>query len=317
MKVVKKALASFFKKKRQIDNSDRFNLVLFRGNPSYLEDFTFNSEYLLSLIEEDVENINTIHVENVIFMALTFLIDIYARVGNKFFRIIILTDQDTKDVEREFMVKDLLDITREMPIFIDIVRLNMKPQRDKSKEKLETIINWAKGGELIYVPKIKKQLADVMEKLADKKYNETDDVFEEVREIKIPDKHSLFYENIAVDPKMIEKPGEMKCMACFGTQEDGNKLYECPSCGNAVMHEVCWVYWSKTANIGVRHIFRCPICYALLKMPREFIEDILGVEIEEKIEETIQNVQVADQTEMLMEKDKEAPKLIESLLDSI
>nr|MDO8110963.1 hypothetical protein [Candidatus Sigynarchaeota archaeon] len=52
-KLIKGGLKKFFEKKRSLDESDRFNLVLFHGNPSYLEDFTFKSEYLLSLIDED------------------------------------------------------------------------------------------------------------------------------------------------------------------------------------------------------------------------------------------------------------------------
>nr|MDO8118217.1 hypothetical protein [Candidatus Sigynarchaeota archaeon] len=84
-KLVKNGIKKFFEKKHEIDESDRFNLVLFRGNPSYLEDFTFKVEYLLSLIDEDPKSINAIPIENVIFMSLTFLIEVFKKVGQKFF----------------------------------------------------------------------------------------------------------------------------------------------------------------------------------------------------------------------------------------
>jgi hypothetical protein len=319
MRMVKGGLKAFFEKKHAADKSDRFNLVLFHGNPSYLEDFTFKFEYILSLIDEDPQHINTVPVENVIFMCLTFLIEVFKKVGQKFFRIIILTDQDTKPVTKEFMVQDLLDITKEMPVYIDIVRLNVKQgQEDENEMKVRSIIKMSKGGELIYVPKPKKLLDTIMEELAEKKFNEAD-IWEEELEIKIPDKHASFYENISEDVKIVEAPGDMKCMACFKTVGDSNMLFKCAVCGNAVMHERCWAFWSKTANIGVRNVYRCPICFSLLKMPREFIEDVLGVEVaQEAIQATVQNVQVADQTELLREKDsKTAPKLIESLLDSL
>nr|MDO8117826.1 hypothetical protein [Candidatus Sigynarchaeota archaeon] len=319
MKKFKGALSTFFAAKRNIDKTDRFNLVLFRANPSYLEDFTFKAEYLLSLIDEDVKHINTIPVENVIFMSLTFLIEVYKRVGNKFFRIIIVTDQDMKPVTSEFMVKDLLDITKEMPVYIDVLRINVQEDKDPNKAKLDEIIKWSKGGELIYVEKQKK-LERIMVELADKKFNEDEGVFELIKEIKIPDKYAGFFENMSEDLKTIQNHPDVKCMACFKTELPGNKLFTCPSCGNSIMHEVCWAHWSKTANIGVRHVFRCPICFSLLRLPRAFIEDILGAVVEEEEElsqAVVQNVVVADQTERLMEKDKEAPKLIESLLDSI
>lgn len=317
VKILREALAGFFKKKHELDNSDRFNLVLFRGNPAYLENFTFKSDYLLSLIKDDVQAINTIPVENIIFMALTFLIDVYKSVGNKFFRIIILTDQDMKHVQNEFMVQDLLGITKEMPVFIDVVRINVKPGDDSDREKLEKVINMSKGGELVYVPKSKKLGAALLE-LAEKKFNENEDVFEEVREIKIPDEHAMFYENLASDPRIIDEPGTTKCVACFQTEQPGNMLFTCPFCENAVMHETCWAYWSKTSNIGVRHVFRCPICYRMLRLPRAFVEDVLGAQEDEVIDETVQNVVVTDQTEALKAQDDEnAPKLIEALLDTL
>jgi hypothetical protein len=322
-KLVKSGIKKFFERKHELDESDRFNLVLFRGNPSYLEDFTFKVEFLLSLIDEDPKSINTIPIENVIFMSLTFLIEVFKKVGQKFFRIIILTDQETKPISKEFMVQDLLDITKEMPVYIDIVRLNVKQGDEPENEaKIRQIIKWSKGGELIYVPKPKKLLETVLETdLAEKKFNEAD-IWEEEKEIKIPDKYAAFYENISEDPKMVDAPGDMKCMACFKKVEDGNKLFKCSVCGNAVMHEKCWAFWSKTANIGVRQVFRCPICFSLLKLPREFIEEILGKVVEEELKEVVeatqQNVQVVDQLELLKEKDsKTAPKMIESLLDSL
>nr|MDO8085983.1 hypothetical protein [Candidatus Sigynarchaeum springense]MDO8119528.1 hypothetical protein [Candidatus Sigynarchaeota archaeon] len=69
-------------------------------------------------------------------------------------------------------------------------------------------------------------------------------------------------------------------------------------------------------------MYRCPICFSLQKLPREFIEEILGKVVEEEVKEAIEatqaNVQVVDQLEVLKEKDsKTAPKLIESLLDSL
>ncbi|MHA1683640.1 MAG: vWA domain-containing protein [Promethearchaeota archaeon] len=307
LKVVKDALNAFMNKKSQIDNSDRFNLVLFRGNPSYLEDFTYKKEYLLSLINEDPKHFNPVRVESFIFMALTFLIEVFKKVGNKFFRLIILTDQDMKPIEQEFMVKDLLRITRDMPVFIDIIRLNMTEGKDPNREKLKEIISWSQGGELIYIPKIKKLEAELI-KLAEKKFNENEDVFEEVKVLKINPEHADFYENIAQDPRMIQEK-DLKCMACF----DQGMLFECPVCQNAKMHENCWAFWSKSSNIGIRHIFRCPICYSLLKLPPGFVEEILGAE-EEVIEEAISNIEVSDQDEILREKDKETPNMIESLL---
>jgi hypothetical protein len=326
MRVVKGALEKLFETKHAKDNTDRFNLVLFRGNPAYLEDFTFKKDYLLSLVKEDVEDINTVPVESVIFMALTFLIEVYKKVGNKFFRIIIFTDQDMKPVTKEFIVQNLLDITKEMPVYVDIIRLNVKDgTKDDSDAKLRQLISWSKGGELIYVPKLKK-LDEIIPELAEKKWNDQEDIFEEIKEIKIPEAYADFYENLSMDPAVIENPGETKCMACFQQTQDNNMLFKCPSCDNAIMHEVCWAHWSKTSNIGVRHIFRCPICFTMLKLPRPFVDEVLGPieeeeaapEVAQVTQEVAQNVQVADQNELLKEKDQKAePKLIEQLLDSI
>ena len=34
----------------------------------------------------------------------------------------------------------------------------------------------------------------------------------------------------------------------------------------------CWAHWAKTSNIGLPYVFRCHICFNLIKLDKDFVE---------------------------------------------
>ncbi len=84
-------------------------------------------------------------------------------------------------------------------------------------------------------------------------------------------KQKTFLEIIAADlvPKSAEKTGT-KCQICFNS-EPQSELRQCPNCKN-VLHLPCAGKWAENQNLGFPNVFRCPFCFFLLKVPRNYVD---------------------------------------------
>ena len=105
-----------------------------------------------------------------------------------------------------------------------------------------------------------------------------------------------FLEVIASDMEKITDiiaDTELKCQICFQKvctcqiMDDYQHIRRCPNC-RKVLHQCCAGKWSEQQNtksnfIGFPNVFRCPYCFYLLKVPREFVDfDNILYQLQEK-----------------------------------
>src|SRR4030042_4412330 len=89
-----KDLDAFFRLKQEADQTDRFNFIAFqKSGPTYLEDFSFNLDLVRDTLEKVRKRWGEVNFAGGFFLALTFILDVFKKVGGKTFRIISLNDQ--------------------------------------------------------------------------------------------------------------------------------------------------------------------------------------------------------------------------------
>jgi hypothetical protein len=272
-----KIVVDFFALKQDIDNSDRFNLCAFQNRgPVYLEDFTFNLQYFTKLLRGlDARLVPDPDVIGGIIVAVTFMIDVFKKVGGKTFRLVVLTDRGTPamDGSKVEITNTLVDQVKELPFILDIVRIGVKDELEDMR--LDRLAKRAGGG--IYYARSLKDLIPVMERLSKKKdlgYLDgpgTD-------HFKVSPLTEAFFANCAAKPMPVKAGGNgTKCQVCFEVvnEKSGSaQVVKCPCCGTAV-HPECWAQWAESSNIGVPYLFRCHQCFNLLRLDPEFVADVI------------------------------------------
>jgi len=302
MTIFFEALETFFKKKLSIDSSDRFNFILFEERkPHFLEDFTNDYEQLLAALKS-LKSLNIkVDIASALFGAVPLFIDEYKKIGDKSFRLIIFIDSGTPTVS-EFhvpIIGDLIDkIKEQMMFFIDIIGINTEDPLEEAK--ITKLANKTKGD--FYKIKDIYHLAESLVLLTEKK---------EIKSIGTLDKDessseelNRFYEYFAQDPIPIDVA--KTCSVCF--IKDKERMVKCPICGT-IAHKSCWAKWAKTSHIGIPHLFRCHICYNLMKLDREFVLKVqLGMSTEEVQKEEPEALTAEETDPRWEEYDKETEK---------
>ena len=267
MRQVYNSIADFMKNKQFVDPSDRFNLIVFlRDGPNYLDHFTFDPENILQTLKSLNKNITSANIAGGIFLAITFIIEVYKKISEKIFRLFILVDDGAYEIPDEYLLalEELIRKVKDMPFFIDTILIG-SPYSDQAQKllKLTNLCN----GELYGIKNI-KDLNPILTSLSEKKYvSEPSFVKQRLRMI-LPD-NQPFYINLADVPNKVN--GIATCSICF--QRDDHGIVKCPSC-DTIAHDVCWAQWTETSNIGIPHVFRCHNCFNILKLDKEFILDV-------------------------------------------
>jgi len=282
MRILYDALNEFCSIKQENDPSDRFNIILFEQNgPNYLEDFTLNKENLIIALQSMEPILARANVAGGVMVAITFIIDVFKRISNKCFRLIILTDSGSLKIPEQFIpvLENLIDQVKDMPFIMDLVRIGI----DDPKEDLKLMRLARRCHGDIHEINALRSLSDILSVLAIKKdLSLIEDFGDEKYEI--PEDNQPFYENLA--DKVEELNKEETCAVCF--QKDDKGLVRCPSC-ETIAHKKCWSMWAKTSNIGVPNLFRCHSCYNLISLDKDYVIAVLlgqePVEKEIKIEE--------------------------------
>ncbi|HMF32199.1 MAG TPA: hypothetical protein VKK79_12325 [Candidatus Lokiarchaeia archaeon] len=119
---------------------------------------------------------------------------------------------------------------------------------------------------------------------------------------KEPPKKKTFLEILAADMKPLSEEAS-KCQICFNI-EPADVLRECPNC-KKVLHLSCAGQWAENQNLGFPTVFRCPFCFFLLKVPRNFVDFSKFVQ---KFEETKQEYQEAHASPQ-MDEAEEKPQI--------
>ncbi len=260
-------IGDFMQNKQSIDPSDRFNLIWFQDDgPNYLDHFTFDPEYILKTLKSLGKNITKANIAGGIFIAITFIIEVFKKISEKFFRLLILVDDGAYEIPDEFLpaLEELIKKVKDMPFFIDIILMG-SPYSDQA-QKLLKLANLS-NGELFGIKNV-KDLNPILTELSEKKrVSEPSFVKQKLRMI-LPD-NQPFYINLADDPKNVDNIAT--CSICFHKDDEG--IVKCPSCDTPA-HEVCWAQWADTSNIGIPHVFRCHNCFNILKLDKNYIQDV-------------------------------------------
>lgn len=298
------AIADFMRKKQAIDVSDRFNFITFQKNgPTYLDHFTFEPELILNTLKSFERKIVRANLAGGIFVAITFIIDVFKKISEKVFRLIILADDGSHKIPFHYLpvLEDLIEKVKDMPFFIDVIRVNAEDIQEG--HKLAGLVKKT-SGKFFDLEKI-KELGSVLSSLSEKKYIKVPAFYEKKKQSFIPEENKPFYANLGDDPLNVEGIGT--CAICF--QRDDTGLVRCPSC-ETIAHEKCWAQWAKTSNIGIFYVFRCHNCFNLLKLDKQFVFDIHAGK--EPTKEEIKQIKRRDMVNYLREQEaKEKPKVIQ------
>ncbi|HME54220.1 MAG TPA: hypothetical protein VKM55_18495 [Candidatus Lokiarchaeia archaeon] len=306
MDAVVKALENFFKLKSSLDPSDRFNLIFFtEKGPMYVEDFTFKWDLLVQLLKDYHEGIVNPSFENGLFLALTFILDIYKLVSGKYFRILVIKDGSVPEITKDFLVNDLIDKVKPMPVFLDVLVLGMYD--DPDQEKIKNMIAASQGGDLLSATTF-EEFTKMLEQAATNKKEIKVGLWDKKPDYKMDPEHKEFFEKLSASLVPVEEVrSDSKCTVCFKpTSPIGgtDALVQCPACKTA-FHDTCLVSWANQSNIGIDNVFRCPICFYLINLP-EFLVDEINNGTSESFESFLQEI---DQIEVLKAKDAEKSEL--------
>ncbi len=266
-KQVSTAISEFMKNKQITDPSDRFNLIVFlKDGPNYLDHFTFDPELILKTLKSLSKDISKANIAGGIFIAISFIIEVFKKISEKFFRLLILVDDGAYEIPDNILpaLESLVKRVKDIPFFIDTVLIG-SPYSDQAQKllKLTNLCN----GELFGINEA-KELNPILMELSEKKRVSTPSfVTQKIRMI-LPDNQPFFI-NLADEPNKVNKVAT--CSICF--QSDDQDVVTCPSC-DAIAHKVCWAQWAETSNIGISHVFRCHNCFNILKLDEQFITDV-------------------------------------------
>jgi len=265
--IVFDALKEFLEKKNSIDRSDRFNIILFQEDgPNYLEGFTLNPENILIALKSLEPMLARANVASGMILAMTFIIDVYKKISDKCFRLIILTDQESHKIPEQYLpvLEHLIDQVKDMPFIIDVIRVKV----DDPVEDLKLLDLVRRTGGNLHEAFDVRDLFPILDKLSEKRIFSSFSLLDEDVNTEIKYENYAFYENLAQDPHLLVEPST--CSICF-QKEVRDGLVQCPSC-EAIAHKPCWAQWAKTSHIGIRNLFRCHNCFNLLKLDNEFVQ---------------------------------------------
>ena len=300
--IVYDALKEFLDKKKSMDQSDRFNVILFQEDgPNYLEDFTLNPENVLIALKSLEPMLARANIAGGIMVAITFIIDVFKKISDKCFRLVILTDQGSYKIPEQYVpvLENLIDQVKDMPFIIDIVRVKVNdPVEDL---KLLDLVRRTSGNlhEIFDI----RDLISVLDKLAEKRSFSSFSLYDEDINTEIQYEHYPFYEHLAADPILLCATGT--CSICF--KEDKKDLVQCPSC-ETIAHKSCWAQWAKTSNIGISNLFRCHNCFNLIKLDREYVHLVQSGSMPSVEEIKVEVVDLQEYEESL--ETSEGPKII-------
>ena len=304
MSRVYEALADFMSKKQASDMSDRFNFISFQEHgPSYLDHFTFDPEIVLKSLKSFEGNAVRANLAGGIFVAISFIIDVYKKISQKVFRLILLADDGSHLIQLHHLplLEDLIDKVKDMPFYIDVIRINA--ENVEEGQKLAGLVKRTKG-KFFDIEKV-KELGSVLTTLSEKKYIRIPPHYQQQQKVTISEENKPFYANLADVPVKVEGIGT--CAICF--QRDDSGIVQCPAC-EIIAHKKCWAQWAKTSNIGISYVFRCHNCFNILKLDEQFVFDVNSGK--EPTKEELKKIKRQDMVDYLRTQEaKEEPKVIQ------
>ncbi|TFG06919.1 MAG: hypothetical protein EU539_06390 [Promethearchaeota archaeon] len=275
MASVYEALSLFSNLKKSTDPSNRFNIIFFQEDgPNFLESFTLNPDYIIMALKSLEPVIVKGNVGGGIFLSISIIIDVFKKVSEKSFRLIVLSDSGSPKIAPLYMpiLESMTELIKCMPFTIDVVRVGTHDGEEDTK--LMRLAARANG--TIHRINDISSLSSILKIIATQKEKSNDEGKKEEK-LHIPKEKQFFYINLADDPIKVNHPDT--CSICY--KKDFNAMLKCPNCG-VMTHKICLALWSKDSSIGIPNIFRCHNCYYLIKLDETFVE---RVKLAQKVEE--------------------------------
>ena len=199
---VSSAITEFMRNKQISDPSDRFNLIMFlKDGPNYLDQFTFDSDHILKTLKSLSKDINRANIAGGIFIAITFIIEVFKKISEKFFRLLILVDDGAYEIPDAILpaLEELIKKVKDMPFFIDTVLIG-SAYSDQA-QKLLKLTNLCNGE--LYGIKGVKDLNPILMELSEKKRVSVPSFTKQQIRMILPDNEPFFI-NLADDPNTIK-----------------------------------------------------------------------------------------------------------------
>ncbi len=314
----KEILDDFLERRIQIDPSGRILLIPYNC-PKLNITHEFNP--ISDPIAQNFLNIsNIMELENskiefllndALKLAMQKLIAVFKTIRDRTLRLIIISNEVSKQ-NPQFYQK-ILDIINgvgcKLDVIFDIVCFNKDFVGDKSLLGLFKTVRDKTNGSL-YEIENEKSFTEAFSKIVEKK----DVLIQEILGKKMYTEPQEFLEIIASDLLQIDEildDSELICQICFtkecacqGILDFYTHGRKCPNCGK-IMHLCCAGKWAENQNlehnyIGFPTVLRCPFCFYLLKVPKEFVnfDEILEklqkkyIESKKKFEERLKSEQI-------------------------
>ncbi|TXT58881.1 MAG: hypothetical protein BAJALOKI2v1_290037 [Promethearchaeota archaeon] len=318
-KYITKAIENYIEEKNKKYEGGLFGLLIFQkdGTPVFIKGKK-DAEIIVNALEENWKNRpkDQSFFENGLFYLFSYIADTVRKKAQQY-RIIIITDtpSDLNESYQEALF-DLVSKIKHFPTFIDVIRVSEEGKRFfKDDVKLNILTSDTKGG--IFYIHGKRELYKIIDKLV--KQKELINTFtDQPDEFKISKEDYYFYNNLASE---LKKKYPVENLICYFCHEeicpvctdvhDIPKI--CNECGSA-FHNCCAINYTIDHNIGIPHIFRCPNCQSMLKIPEE---EIVSVSPEISEEASVEEYMKMEEESRLTEEERQGELSIDEMEEEI
>ncbi len=288
-------MREFVKERVKIDYRDRGFLIVFSDKiHTPMADFDVFSQNMINQIQSSFDQSESLTNLDVQSWALNFqkalqigvqrCISTFKQIRNKTLRLLIIVNQLPSGLPETYnaSLRDTIERTAQrLDIMIDVVHITgAKTASLFYIDNSYKIICEMTGG-IYYQIQNESQLEEAFEKIVKKKKI----LLKSYVSNREYTTEKEFLEVIASPTEKITDllgDADLKCQICFKKEctcdiiDSYQHLRRCPNCSK-IIHNCCSGKWAEQQNsksnfIGFPNVFRCPYCFYLLKVPREFVD---------------------------------------------
>ncbi|TXT53359.1 MAG: hypothetical protein BAJALOKI1v1_2490001 [Promethearchaeota archaeon] len=264
-------IETFIEENNKFNKKSTYGLVLFRNSKELYTIYNQDATLILDAIKDiwEERDLERSYFENGLYEILAYVFKL-SRTWRKIYRIIVLTDAPSSSSEDyHSALYELILKAKNFSIYLDIIRVGDKKFYEDDV-KLKIISSETFGGTLYC--RESKQLKKYLSSLVGSReqYSYKSSFKNEVSPRDYP-----FFERLATDLISLSSSDVISCFFCHTDlcpicEKPQDELHKCFNC-NTAFHDCCIVEYSKTNNIGIPHIFRCPKCESLLKIDKHLL----------------------------------------------
>ncbi len=287
-------MGKFVEDRLKIDYRDRYYACFFDSEVSCpMSSFENFSSSLINQIDKEVKKSNSLGIIEPNKWAQNFittlqkgtqkLISSFKEIRNKTLRMILILNQlpSISKTFAESIEQTVEKTAQRLDVIIDVILIvGLKPLKIFDYENPLKKISGMTGGKYYQIAR-SSDLEQAFKEITKKK----EVLLKSYLGERDYSQEKQFLEVIASELEKITEfldDAQLKCQICFKkecTCKNLSDYYQhlgiCPNC-KKVLHMCCSGKWAEQQNgksnfIGFPNVFRCPYCFYLLKVPREFV----------------------------------------------